>query len=150
MVAIAPLSTEHHADWLRLWKGYQAFYRVTIDDATTDLSWERLRNPREPMFGLAALIDGKVVGIVHALYHRSTWTQGDDCYLQDLFTDPAHRNRGVGRALIEAVYLEAQQHGAASVYWLTHETNTTGMALYAKVASRTGFIQYRHELEPLR
>lgn len=147
MITITRLSTEHHAEWLHLWEGYQAFYRETIDEATTERTWQRLRDPGEPMFAFVALIDGKVVGIVHALYHRSTWTQGDDCYLQDLFTDPAHRNRGAGRALIEAVYREAQQHGAASVYWLTHETNTTGMALYAKVASRTGFIQFRHELE---
>ena len=146
MITISPLRTEHHADWLRLWKGYQTFYRVTIDDATTDLSWQRLRDPAEPMFGLVALIDNKVVGIVHALYHRSTWTKGDYCYLQDLFTDETMRNRGIGRALIEAVYAEATARGASRVYWLTHETNATGIALYEKVANRTGFIQYRHVL----
>jgi len=146
MITITRLSTEHRAEWQRLWQGYQAFYRETIDEATTERSWQRLGDPHEPMFAFVALIDGKVVGIVHALYHRSTWTQGDDCYLQDLFTDPAHCNRGVGRALIEAVYREAREHGAASVYWLTHETNATGIALYGKVASRTGFIQFRHEL----
>lgn len=147
MVTIRPLATEHHDDWLRLWKGYQAFYRTTIDDTTTELSWQRLRDPAEPMFGLVALVDGKVVGIVHALYHRSTWTKGDYCYLQDLFTDELQRQKGVGRALIEAVYSEARQRGASRVYWLTHETNATGIALYEKVASRTGFIQFRHLLD---
>lgn len=147
MITIRPLATEHHGDWLRLWKGYQAFYRTTIDDATTELSWQRLRDPAEPMFGLVALFDGKVVGIVHALYHRSTWTKGDYCYLQDLFTDETQRNKGVGRALIEAVYHEARQRGASRVYWLTHETNATGIALYEKVARRTGFIQFRHLLD---
>jgi len=147
MVTIRPLATEHHDDWLRLWKGYQAFYRTTIDDTTTELSWQRLRDPAEPMFGLVALVDGKVVGIVHALYHRSTWTKGDYCYLQDLFTDELQRKKGVGRALIEAVYHEARQRGASRVYWLTHETNATGIALYEKVASRTGFIQFRHLLD---
>ena len=146
MITIRPLADEHHADWLRLWKGYQTFYRVTIDDATTELSWNRLRDPAEPMFGLVALVDGKVAGIVHALYHRSTWTRGDYCYLQDLFTDETQRNKGIGRALIEAVYGEARQRGASRVYWLTHETNATGIALYEKVASRTGFIQFRHVL----
>jgi GNAT superfamily N-acetyltransferase len=147
MITICPLETDHHADWLRLWKAYQAFYQVTIDDATTALSWQRLRDPAEPMFGRVALVDGKVAGIVHALYHRSTWTSGDYCYLQDLFTDETQRNRGIGRALIEAVYAEATARGASRVYWLTHETNATGIALYEKLASRTGFIQFRRTLQ---
>jgi ribosomal protein S18 acetylase RimI-like enzyme len=58
------------------------------------------------------------------------------------------RNRGIGRALIEAVYAEATARGASRVYWLTHETNATGIALYEKLATRTGFIQFRHVLPP--
>jgi GNAT superfamily N-acetyltransferase len=95
------------------------------------------------MYGLAALLDGGIVGIVHYLYHRSTWTAGDYCYLQDLFTAEKARNYGVGRALIEAVAEKAKADGASRVYWLTHETNTSAQALYDKVAARSGFIQYR-------
>ena len=90
---------------------------------------------------------GKVVGIVHYIYHRSTWTVGNYCYLQDLFTAEEARGRGVARALIEAVYDRAKAAGASRVYWLTHETNTTAQALYDKVAARSGFIQYRQLLE---
>ena len=78
--------------------------------------------------------------------HRSTWTPGDYCYLQDLFTAEEERGAGIGRALIEAVYERAAAAGASRVYWLTHETNQTARALYDKVASRSGFIQYRHLL----
>ncbi len=56
------------------------------------------------------------------------------------------RGQGVGRALIEAVYAEAKVDGCAMVWWLTHETNTTAQALYERVAKRSGFIQYRHEV----
>jgi len=53
---------------------------------------------------------------------------------------------GIGRKLIEAVYDKARALGCSRVYWLTHETNTSAQVLYDKIASRSGFIQYRHML----
>ena len=93
--------------------------------------------------GLPPFSTARIVGIVHYIFHRSTWTTSDYCYLQDLFTAEEARGHGVGRALIEAVYEKAKAAGASRVYWLTHETNTTAQILYDKVAARSGFIQYR-------
>ncbi len=95
------------------------------------------------MWLLGAYVGGKLSGIVHYLYHRSCWTIGDYCYLQDLFVAEDARKLGLGRALIEAVEREARKAGASRVYWLTHETNATARALYDQLAERPGFIQYR-------
>jgi GNAT superfamily N-acetyltransferase len=95
------------------------------------------------MWLLGGYLDGTLLGIVHYLYHRSCWTISDYCYLQDLFVAEPARGRGVGRALIEAVYGEARAAGASRVYWLTHETNASARALYDTLADRPGFIQYR-------
>ena len=62
--------------------------------------------------------------------------------LQDLFTLPSERGRGVGRALIEAVYRQAAAAGSKRVYWHTQESNAPGRALYDKVAKNSGFIVY--------
>lgn len=96
-------------------------------------------------FMLVAERDGWLLGLVHYLFHRSTTLIGPTCYLQDLFPTEAARGQGVGRALIESVYDRARAAGSLRVYWQTHETNVT-MALYDKIAERSGFLVYRKRL----
>src|SRR5262249_35969301 len=88
-------------------------------------------------------VDGKLLGIVHYIYHRSCWTIGDYCYLQDLFVAEGARKLGLGRALIEAVYEAARAAGASRVHWLTHETNAVARRLYDTPADRPRLIQDR-------
>ncbi|KAB0266304.1 GNAT family N-acetyltransferase [Microvirga brassicacearum] len=134
--------SDRHA-WSPLWQGYLAFYKSALPDEITDKTWARLLDPTEPVHGLVAVLDGEIVGIVHYLFHRSTWAMESYCYLEDLFASASARNRGVGRALIAAVAEQAKATGATRVYWHTHETNTTAQALYDKVAAQSGFVQYR-------
>lgn len=143
-VSVRLVGSGERAAWEPLWTGYLAFYETTLPRATYDATWARLHDPREPMFLLGAYVEGALLGIVHYLYHRSCWSVGDYCYLQDLFVAPQARGHGLGRALIEAVYAAARADGASRVYWLTHETNATGRALYDKLADRPGFIVYRN------
>jgi GNAT superfamily N-acetyltransferase len=91
---------------------------------------------------LVAERDGRLVGLAHYLFHRSTTRIEPTCYLQDLFTLESERGRGVGRQLIEGVYAHVKRVGAHRVYWQTHVTNTAGRTLYDKVASHDGFIVY--------
>ena len=142
-ITIRPMRPDERAQWEPLWKGYQAFYKVVIPDDTTAVTWARLHDPDEPMGALGAYVGGELCGIVHYIFHRSCWTVGDYCYLQDLFVAERARNRGLGRALIAAVEDKARAAGASRVHWLTHETNADARALYDKVAERPGFIQYR-------
>ncbi len=142
-IEIRPLRPDERAVWEPLWKGYLDFYETSVPKETYDTTWARLNDPDEPMGLLGAYVDGKLSGIVHYLYHRSCWTIGNYCYLQDLFVTKEARGHGLGRALIEAVYKAAQEAGASRVHWLTHETNTTARALYDQLATAPGFIQYR-------
>jgi GNAT superfamily N-acetyltransferase len=145
-LTIRPLSPDERDAWEPLWHGYLTFYESSVAPEVTDETWRRLHDADEPMHVLGAFVEGRLVGIVHYLFHRSTWTIGDYCYLQDLFTVPQARGQGAGRALIEAVAERARAAGASRLYWLTHETNATARALYDKVADRSGFIQYRRTL----
>jgi GNAT superfamily N-acetyltransferase len=142
-VVIRPVPAGERTDWEPLWRGYQTFYKVDLTDETSDVTWARLHDPDEPMGVLGAYVDGRLCGIVHYLFHRSCWTIGDYCYLQDLYVAEEARNLGLGRALIAAVEDKARAAGASRVYWLTHETNAVARSLYDKLADRSGFIQYR-------
>jgi GNAT superfamily N-acetyltransferase len=142
-LVIRPLQETDHADWRRLWTAYLEFYKTSVPEEVYAMTWRRLFDPGvfEPK-GFIALADSKAVGLVHYLYHRSCWSETNNCYLQDLFADPAARGAGIGRALIEAVHAEAGKAGVTNVYWMTHETNDVARGLYDRVARRTGFIEY--------
>lgn len=143
---IRPVTAADHAAWWPLWQSYLRFYATDIPEATRDLTWQRFLAADEPMHAALAWRDDRAIGLVHWLFHRSCWTTGDYCYLQDLFVDEQVRGGGVGRRLIEHVYAQASLAGAARVHWLTHESNSTAMQLYDRIAERPGLVQYRHTL----
>jgi len=136
-----------YAEWLPLWDGYNKFYgrfgHTPLPEEITRMTWSRFFDAYEPIFCLVAEEHGHLVGLVHYLFHRSTTSIAPNCYLQDLFTTEATRGKGVGRALINAVYEQAKLADIPRVYWQTHETNETAMKLYDKVAERSGFLVYR-------
>ncbi len=142
-LVIRPVTATDFPQWAPLWAGYNTFYERVLPDEITQTTWARFFDETEPVHALVAEQDGRLLGLVHYLFHRATAMIERSCYLSDLFTSEAARGKGVGRALIEAVCEEARLAGSTRVYWQTHETNLTAQALYEKVAERSGFIVYR-------
>jgi GNAT superfamily N-acetyltransferase len=144
---IRPVARSDYEQWLPLWDGYNAFYGRSGSTALsldiTRMTWARFFDAYEPVHCLVAESGGRLLGLTHYLYHRSTTAIEPVCYLQDLFTVEAARGKGVGGALIKEVYQQARAAGAPRVYWQTHETNRTAQLLYDKLAERSGFIVYR-------
>ncbi|MGH8181714.1 MAG: GNAT family N-acetyltransferase [Steroidobacteraceae bacterium] len=147
---VRPVRRADYEAWRPLWDGYNAFYgrsgATSLPEEITRATWERFFDAAEPVHALVAQDEGKVVALVHYLYHRSTTRLHDVCYLQDLFTVPSLRGLGIGRRLIQAVYDAARAAGCSRVYWQTQVSNQAGRALYDKVAEHRGFIVYSHEL----
>lgn len=134
------------AAWTLLWEAYLAFYETVLPGEVYASTWSRLLDPTEQTWGALALQDGQPVGLVHWLYHRSNWSIADSCYLQDLFVVSSGRGQGHARKLIEHVAADAAPRGCSRLYWNTHETNHTAMQLYDRLASQSGFVQYRMPL----
>ncbi|MBD5692199.1 GNAT family N-acetyltransferase [Citrobacter freundii] len=142
-VTIESAEQKDYASWLPLWINYQTFYRTIISDEVTKLTWERFFTPSEPVYCAVAKYDGKIVGLVHYLFHRSTWAESNYCYLEDLFVSEDVRGQDIGKQLIEYVQQQAKKHHASRLYWHTHETNLRGQRLYDWVAKKSGMIEYR-------
>lgn len=147
---VRPVTRADYDQWLPLWAGYNAFYgragATALPSDITETLWERLFDPGEPAHGVVAQSDSALVGIAHYLFHRSTTSIAHVCYLQDLFTSPASRGRGVATALIRRVQEEAARAGSPRLYWLTHEDNHEARRLYDALAQRSGFIVYRMDV----
>jgi GNAT superfamily N-acetyltransferase len=143
---VRPVTPQDVTAWRPLWDGYNAHYGrsgpTALAEEVTQATWSRFHDPDEPMHALVAESAGQLLGLVHYLFHRSTTQVALTCYLEDLFTSAESRGKGVGRALINAVYKNARAAGSPNVYWLTHETNTVAMRLYDVIAVRSPFVVY--------
>lgn len=148
-VVVRPVAQGDFEGWKPLWDGYNAFYGregpTALPLEVTERTWARFFDAYEPVHGLVAESSGRLLGLVHYIFHRSTLHVAPICYLQDLYTAQDVRGKGVGRALIEAVYERAKVANAGRVYWHTQETNTVARRLYDKVADLSGFIVYRKQ-----
>ena len=146
MTNILSLEQINFEQWLPLWQGYLQFYKSEMSIEQITLSWKRITNPEQTdMFGFALIHHGKMVGFVHLISHMSMWTEKPYCYLQDLYVNEQFRNQGFARQLIEHSY-KVCAGKFDRVYWLTHESNTTAQYLYDRIATKTGFIQYKKSL----
>jgi GNAT superfamily N-acetyltransferase len=140
---IRRVTPEDWGEWTRLWQGYLEFYKSSLPDETFEFVFDRLTSDHPTMKGYVAELDGKLIGLVHYLFHDHFWRPKGSIYLVDLYADPAVRGTGVGRLLIEAVYKAADEADTPNVYWLTQEDNATARQLYDRIAVKTDFIKYQ-------
>ncbi|GAA3886163.1 hypothetical protein GCM10022227_49410 [Streptomyces sedi] len=142
MVEINFLTESDRTRWEDLARGKDAYFDVERGDESYERTWRRLLDD-ERIRGIAARLDGRIIGIAHYLFHASVWYSGK-CYLADLFVDAEVRRQGVATAMIDWVARDAKEHGTPSLYWNTLE-DAPARALYDKVGTfHEGFILYTY------
>lgn len=146
LISVRELKQSDFPQWSAYWDQYQAFYKVALSQATTELTWARFFDPAEPVHCAVATDGERILGFVHFVFHRSTWGRNDFCYLEDLYVCPSARGRQVGKQLIEYVQGQAREKQCDRLYWHTQETNQTAQRLYDWIAEKPGVIEYRMAL----
>ena len=143
---ISLLTEADRTGWNTLVRAFHAKFTGQLSDEVADRTWSRLLDGAE-IRGVAARLDGRIVGLAHYYFHTSVWTAGDSrCYLEDLFVDPEFRQRGIARALAERVADDARRQGIRRLHWHTKEDNEAARALYDKLTTYHGHIAYNWNL----
>ena len=78
------------------------------------------------------------------MIHPNTWHRSQYYYWEDVFGSPDSRGQGLARSLSESVSSGAHNQGNNQVDSATHADHHPAQGLYARLAERTNFIQYRH------
>ena len=142
-LTIHPITAPYEPHWRHLFTAYLNFYESEVEEKVYATTFARLLGdePYDPC-GFLAFEGGEPMGLVHYFFHRHCWKVENVCYLQDLIVLPYARGRGLGRALIEAVYKAADEAGCPDVYWTTQYFNERARKLYDDVGKHTPFIKY--------
>ncbi|MGD1058317.1 MAG: GNAT family N-acetyltransferase [Solirubrobacteraceae bacterium] len=146
-ITIRELRRDDHDGWMELWTGYLRFYRVQIGEQVTSMTFTRLCETKDGMFGLVAVeADGEVLGFANSLVHPSTWSIAGYCYLEDLFVAPHARGGEVAKGLIDGVAAVARERGVERMYWHTQQFNGAARSLYDTVGKLTSMVVYEREV----
>jgi ribosomal protein S18 acetylase RimI-like enzyme len=133
---IRALQKSDYDSWLKLWDGNNLGQR---NEEVTALTWKRIHDPASPVFGLCAVEDGIMTGICHYVLHPATGSLKPICYMQDLYIDPAHRRKGIARALVTALAEIGQREQWSRMYWLAESSNTAAQNFYENIGVKLDF-----------
>ncbi len=143
LLSIRPVQVDDYSQWLPYWLAYQNFYQVQLSEQTTLKTWSSFFDPDVKVYAAVACDQQQILGFVHYVFHDSTWTETEFCYLEDLYVTPAARGQQVAKQLIEYVQQQAQAQQCGRLYWHTQQSNVTAQRLYDWVAKKSDMIQYR-------
>ena len=141
-VTIREIIASDRAGWEHLWQQYLHFYRADVSAEITEKTFTSLCQ-KQDLVGLVAVNDrGQILGFMHLVYHASTWSDKNYCYIEDLFVDKSARGQNVAESLFNVAYQQAGVRESSRVYWMTQEFNSSARSLYDKIGQRTSFIIY--------
>lgn len=143
-VHVRPAQTEDRHAFLEMWADFVALAPSEPGDRSMgDRNWARILDADTPLECIVAVdAHGTQLGFVLFLAFPFTWSNGDVCYLQDIYVRAESRGKGVAQAMIDHLHAIGQEAGWFKIFWMTQSDNYPAQRLYEKVAERKDYIRY--------
>jgi ribosomal protein S18 acetylase RimI-like enzyme len=100
-----------------------------------DLTREFLQDPRHHI--AVAIDDGLVVGFASAVHYVHP-DKPPEMWINEVGLAPTHRRRGLGKAVLKALFEVGRTHNCTVAWVLTYRSNVAAMALYSSVGGTEG------------
>jgi GNAT superfamily N-acetyltransferase len=78
---------------------------------------------------------GEPVGFAFWFLNFSTFSGKHGLYLEDLFVRPAHRGKGIGKALMIHLARQCEVHGCMNLQWAVLDWNTPSIDFYKSLGA---------------
>ena len=132
---------------LPLIRQYQAFYQVKdINDENNRVFFSQFSPESSCGCQFIIYYDGHVAGFATVYFSFASSIIQKVAILNDLYTRPNLRGKGLARQLIEHCRDYAKQHNAARLQWVTAPDNQTAQTLYDKLdAQKSEWLFYSYK-----
>jgi len=100
-----------------------------------ELSREFLEDPRHHI--AVAIDDGLVVGFASGVHYIHP-DKPPELWINEVGLAPTHRRRGLGKAVLRALFEVGRAHNCTIAWVLTDRSNAAAMALYSSVGGIEG------------
>jgi GNAT superfamily N-acetyltransferase len=128
-----------------------ADYEKLLDEAKATAAdfLRELESPNPVIHVLIAEWDGTPAGFALYFFNFSTFVGRPGLYLEDLFVRPAHRQHGIGRALLGALARIAVERGCGRMEWAVLDWNEPALRFYKSLDARQMNEWIIHRLTPV-
>ena len=103
--------------------------------ATEDLLRETLFGARRVAEVLIAYLGDEPAGFALYFHNFSTFLGRPGIYLEDLFVEPAHRGKGIGKALLVEVAKIARERNCGRLEWAVLDWNKPAIDFYRRLGA---------------
>lgn len=93
-----------------------------------------------------AVVDGRVVGVVHCVYSRDL-LHGQQGRIERLVVSAAHRDRGIEDALLALIVARARKRACARLCWVPSQAHSTPAPVLASAGLTGGGQEYLLRLD---
>lgn len=122
---------------LRLIRALAAYEKLLHEVQATEADVRRLLFGDTPRASaLVAEWEGEPVGFALWYYSVSTFLGRPSLYIEDVYVDPAQRNRGIGRAIFAELARRAVAEGCGRMEWSVLDWNAPSIAFYRSIGAR--------------